>query len=903
MREQSGASDRTALQARWAREVRARLAPLALEATRETDIVDELVQHIEEHYRELIAAGTSPDDAERVALAAFRTSTALTDRLARLRKPLAPAPPVPGVSASSAFANLSQDLRYAMRALLRQPGFTAAAVLSLALGIGVNTAMFTVIYGVLLRGLPYPAADRLVRIVQTQAGGEVTMGEYEFVRENAQSLAAVSAYRGVGDVRVGAAEQQNWAPAVAVSLDFLRTLGIPPQLGREFTVEEAAPGGPPVAMIGDAVWRNVFGADPQILGRPVLLNGEPTTIVGILPRHFWFHQPIDVAVPLRNTGGLGDRGTNTQVIARLRAGVSLPQAQADVFAMTERIRQLAGADLPRSYRGLTLIHFQDWLVGDVRVNLLLLFAATGVLLLIACGNVALLLLTRFAARVRELAVRIAIGSSRGRIFAHFLTEHVLLAVLGAAAGVAAAHALLRVFLALIPFNLPASAGIAVNAAALAFSIAAALAMAVVVTLVPFLGSRRIDFGIVLRSEGRQASVGAVRVRTRHLFIVGEVALASTLLVAAGLLIQSLHRTTQQQLGFVPDRLLTFETPFTPERQKNPDARLAFTRQLLERLKATPGVAGVAVANRLPLTSQSNLPTERDGHPEHSIGGMEVRAVTDDYFSVMGIPLVRGRGISSQDVAAGAAVAVISARVADIWWPDRNAIGDRLTIGRFRGKVLLDDVSREVIGVAGDTKWVGLQAPPHPTVYVPVSSRFGSAATTWIVKTDGSGDIAASVRAAVAQVDPAQRVQRLRPMTDIVASAAATPRFNASLFSVFAGVALALTIVGLYGVLSCVVAQRTPEIGTRMALGASRGDILLAVVREGLTLTVVGLAFGLVAALGATRWLSTLLFGVAATDPISFGGVAVLVVAVGCAASYIPARRATAIDPLAAIRSE
>ena len=860
----------------------------ARQSDREID--EEIASHLAEAKDEYIQQGLSAEDAHRAALRSFGGVTQAKQVYRQIRSFVW-------------LDDFRQDLRYAIRTLVKNPIFTAVVVLILALGIGVNTTMFTVVYAVVLRGLPYPASDRLVRLVQAHSSGDVTMREFEFMKEHGRAFASVAAYRGGGDGRIGPPENQNWISTIVVTSDFLRTLGVQPQIGREFTAEETRMGGPSAVMLSDAVWRSIFSADPQILGRSVTLNDISAVVVGVLPAEFWFPQPADAVLPLRPTGSLRDTGTNTQVIARLADAFDIAQAQAEVGSTTEQLRAAARGNLARNYRGLAVLAYRDWLVGDVRLNLLLLFAATGVLLLIACGNLALLLLSRFAARARELAVRTALGSSRRRMLAQLLTENLLLTAMGAAAGVIAAQALVRIFVSVTPFTLPTSTPIGVNGIVLGFTIATAVVTAMLVTLVPFLGSRQLNIPMSLRAEGKNAGAGAVRARTRNMFIVSEVALSTTLLVAAGLLIQSLYRTTQEHMGFVPDRVLTFETPFAPERAKNPSDRGNFTRLLLERLEQTPGVVAAAATSLLPLSGQSNLPTERDGHPEQSIGGMEVRAVTADYFAVMGMPVRRGRSITAGEVDGAAPVALINETVARAWWPDGAALGDRLTIGRFQGKEFLKDVSREVIGIVGDTKAMTLQAAPRPTVFVPIAATFGPASLAWVVKTDGSRNLAENIRAAVGAVDRSQRITRLRMMDEIVAAASARPRFNASLFGLFAGVALVLTSVGLYGVLSFLVAQRRQEIGTRMALGASRSDVLRAFVGQGLSLTAVGLSLGLLGAFFVAGSLSALLFGVPPNDPASFAVVAVLVLAVGCTASYIPARRAATIDPLIAMRGE
>jgi len=795
----------------------------------------------------------------------------------------------------------AQELRYAARMLRKSPAFSTIAVLSVALGIGVNTTMFSVVHAVLLRTVPFPDPERLVQLVQQHAGAGATIPEYQFVRDHAHVFSSVAAYRSGGERRLEARGVHTWVTTLIVSTDFLHTLRMPPLVGRELAVEETRVGGPHAVIISDGVWRSSFGADAGILGHTLTLNDTAFTIVGVLPADFWFPQPVDVLVPLRPTGGLSDLGANNQILARLRDDIGLTRAQADVAGMTESLRRAQGGNVARNYRGLSVLSYHDWLVGDVRLNLMLLFGATGLLLLISCANVAMLLLTRTAARAKEIGVRLALGGGR-HLLRQFLTENLAVAVLGAAVGVLAAYQLVRGFVAWVPFALASSVPIQVDRSVLAFTVVVSLGTAVAFTLVPLLSSRRLNVQACLRSEGRNVGGGTVRARTRNLIVVSEVALSTTLLVASGLLIQSLYRLHQERLGFSPDGLMTFETPLAPERAGDAIDRLNFTRSLLERLQHLPGVRAAAVTTVLPLAGQSNVPAQHDGHPEHSIGGMEVRPITSAYFEVMGIPVRRGRSFVDSDAATSLPVVIINETVARRWWPQRNPIGDRITIGRFQGKEFFKDVSREVVGIVGDTKSVTLQAPPRPTLYVPMTAAFGGPSLAWIVKADGSA-VAAQLRSAVAAIDPGQRVRRVRTMNEIVALTSATSRFNAMLFGIFAGVALLLAALGLYGVLSFLVTQRRQEIGTRMALGASRHDVLKMFLRQGLALTMAGLWVGIAAALFISRWLTSLLFGVTPTDPFSLVAVALVLLAVATAASYLPARRASAIDPMAAIRSE
>ena len=793
-----------------------------------------------------------------------------------------------------------RELRHALRMLRKNPGFSATAILCLALGISVTTTMFSVVNAVLLRAVPFGDPGKLVRVVQQPSGGDVTIAEFDFVRTRAHAFSSVAAYRGAGERRLDAAGSQRWVSVLLVSADFLRTLGTAPAIGHEFTPQETVAGGPPAIVVSDNVWRATLNADPDILGRVVTLNTSAYTVVGVLPPGFWFPQPVDVLVPLQPAGTLSDLGTNTQVIARLSDGTALAAAQDEVASFSDELRRALGSSVSRNYRGLGALSYQEWLVGSVRMNLLLLFGATGLLLLISCANVTMLLLARTAARTREVAVRVALGGDR-RLLPQVLTENLVLAAIGATAGVAGAYSLVRGFVAWVPFDLPSAGAIELDTSVLAFTVIIAVGTATMFTLVPVFNARRLDVHTALRSEGRATGGGRVLARTRNMLVIGEVALSTTLLVASSLLLQSLYKLHHETLGFVPEGLITFETPFAPERAGNAVDRLNFTADLLERLERIPGVRSAAATTLLPLTGQSNLPTEHDGHADHSIGGMEVRAVTPGYFETMAIPLLRGRPFAASDTPLP--VVIVSQTVARGWWANAQPLGDRITIGRFRGKELFKDASREVIGVAGDTKTRTLQTPPRPTVYGPLTAAFGSSSLAWVVKGGGAANFAAQVRAAVDAIDPQQRIVRLRTMTDVVAGTSATSRFNATLFGSFAAMALVLAALGVYGVLSFLVEQRRQEIGTRMALGATRSSVLASFLRQGLLLTVAGLGIGCAGALLVARWLATLLFGIRATDPSSFLAVSILLLAVACTASYLPARRAAGIDPMMALRGE
>jgi putative ABC transport system permease protein len=794
---------------------------------------------------------------------------------------------------------LAQEMRHAVRVLRKSPGFALVAILSLALGVGANSAVFSVIHAVLLRALPYPEPEKLVRVGQHASNGAVSMPEYDFWKTHTSAFASAAGYRGSADRSFVYGGRQEWIGTAVVTADFFRTLGVAPAMGREFNAEETRRGGPVAVVLTDGLWRRGCNADPAILGRTVRLDDVSFVVVGVLPASFWFPQTADAFLPLRPSGSLDDTGTNTQMIARLKPGVGLKQAQAEMPALTEAMR--AEHRMSSQYHGLNVIPYQEWLVGDVRLNLLLVFGAVGLLLLIACSNLASLLLARLAARQKEIAVRLALGSSRGRLLRQFLVENLLLTTAGGVAGLLGARALLDVMVAAIPMRLPSSTPIRLDAPVLAFTLAIAFLIGALFSLAPIVSAARLNLQHMLKAGGR-TSAAAARQRTRSVLVVVEVALSVMMLISAGLLIQTLHRLHQEHLGFRPEGLMTVTTPVAPARRRTEADLWRYESELLDRLQSLPGARVVAGVNVLPLGGFSNMPTEREGHPENSIGGMEIRAVTPAYFEAMGIAVRRGRPFLASDSASSAPVIMVNETLARRWWGKGEAVGDRVVIGRFQGRDFGHPVARDVVGVAADTKTTLLQEPPRPTVYVP-AAQSPSNSVTWLIRGELSAGFAGTVRRAIAEVDAAQRVLNIRMMDEVVAATTARSRFDAWLFGFLAALAMLLTAIGLYGLLSFSVERRTNEIGTRMALGASRSNVLSMVLKQGAGLIVLGLALGLAGALAVTRALETLLFGVKATDPYVFGCVAVALLGVGMLASYLPARRATKVDPMVALRYE
>ena len=872
-----------------------RLRALFRRNTVESEMDDELRFHLENQVQVHMKSGLTREEAFRRARMSFGGIDQVKEECREAR----------GVSL---FEIAVQDLRHAMRMLWKSPGFTMVAVLSLALGIGANTAVFSVVHAVLMRALPYPEPHRLMLLAWQYGGApqpNLSIPKMVFWKEHSTALESTAGSRGGADRSLDTGTGREWIRTQFVTADFFRTLGVTLALGREFNSDETRPGGPQAIILSDALWRRSFGADPAVLGRAVTMDDASYTITGVLPAGFWFPQHADAFEPLRPNGGLGDTGTNTEVIGRLKPGLALGQAQAEMATVGEDYRRAQIEKPDPQDRGMRLIPYQEHMVGDVRLKLLLLFGAVVLLLLIACSNLASLLLARLAGRRKEIAVRLALGSSAGRLLGQFVIENLLLGILGGFTGLFGAYWLLRAFVAMIPFDLPASVPIELDLPVLGFALAISFITGLLFSLAPFVTSARLDVHAALKAAGRSAADASVRQRTRSALVVGEVALSVTLLIVAGLLIESLYRLHQQRLGFTPEGRITFQTPLAAQKNPSPTRASAFQRDLMTRLQTLPGVHSVAAINVLPLTGQGNLPAQQAGHPEHSFGGTEYRVVTPAYFEAMGVSLRRGRFLSPGDTAAAPPVAVISESLARRWWPDGNPIGDRVVVGRYEDKEFFKDSPREVVGVVADTK-IGLASTVRPMIYVAAeqdeTESFGNG-MAWVVRADVSSGLGQEIRRTVAQIDPGQRVLRLQTMTEIVSSNTADSRFDAWLFGGFAGVALLLTALGVYGLLSFSVAQRRQEIGTRMALGATRGNILAMVLRQGFTLTAVGLLLGLGGAVAAARSLSTLLYGVRPNDPLSFGAVSAVLLGVGLLASYIPARRATRVDPVVALRYE
>jgi putative ABC transport system permease protein len=788
---------------------------------------------------------------------------------------------------------LAQDLRYGMRMLLRTPGLTAVAVLALALGIGANTAIFSVVNAVLLQPLPYPDADRLVAT-------NLSLPDFRDLEQGTRVFDGMAVWAS-NLYNVAGQEESEQVRGAIVSPQFFPLLGAA-SLGRTFRPEEDDQ---QLAVISHDLWQQRFGGDPAVLGKTLSLSGRPHTIVGVMPAEFQFpSSDFQVWVTMGSAmaqapGQAENRSLRIfRAVARLGPGVTQAQAQAEADRISRQLEQ----QYPDTNAGvrITLASLYERLVGDVRSALLILLGAVGLILLIACANVANLLLARTTAREREIAIRSALGAGRWRVARQVLTESVLLSALGGALGVLLASWTVEILPRLGAGGLPRADSIRVDAWVLLFTLGTALGTGILFGLAPALHAAKANPGESLKQGGRGGEGGARGRRLRGALVVAEVALSVVVLIGAGLLVQSFTRLLSVDTGFVAENLMTTNVQLI--RYTEPYERAAAARQVLERIGQIPGVEVVGGGTGLPpQTAQRATNFEVEGLPDLTPDERSAYfvAVSPDYFRALGTPLVAGRSFEERDSDDAPRVAIINASLARRLFPNGDPVGRRL-------KLVNPDQQpdwRTIVGVVGDIRYSGLDDPGEAAVYTP----FAQTPFPWtyvMVRTAAEpAGVAAAIRKAVSSVDGSLTAASIRPMEQLVADAVMGPRFNALLLSIFAGLALVLAAVGIYGVVSYSVTQRTREIGIRLALGAQAGDVVRLVVGQGLGLAAAGVVAGALAAAAGSRVLSSLLFGVSATDPATFIGISLLLILVSALASYIPARRAMKVDPMVALRYE
>ncbi|MGH9793352.1 MAG: ABC transporter permease, partial [Candidatus Acidiferrales bacterium] len=801
-----------------------------------------------------------------------------------------------------------QDLKYGVRMLARQRGFTAAATLTLALGIGANTAIFSLVDGILLRPLPYPEPERLVIFLQSYPSvGLNRWGISQFLfasfREQARSFERSAAHTS-GGLNLTGVEEPVRLQAAYVTAGFFEVLGANPTLGRVFLPEEDVPGKNTVCILSDGLWRSRFGGDPQIVGKILRLDDAPRQVVGVMPPGFHFPRPeTDLWIPL----GLNPErrfGFMFTGIARLKEGVTAAQAEAETTGIQWNLARAsenpppAGADMK-----MIVMPLHQAVTRTARNPLFVLLGAVGFVLLIVCANIANLLLARVTARRREIAMRIALGASPRRIVAQLLTESLLLAVLGAIAGAAMAVWLVALIGRLPLEGIPRVGEVAVNANALVFTAALALATGVLFGMTPALRAYQIGLGAGLREGIRSTASGSSR-RLQNWLVGAQVALSIVLLIGAGLLLKSFAHLLAVHPGFRPESLLTMRLSLSGQRYDSREAMTQFYEALIERVRGTPGVRAAGFISNLPIQSDGwSDGYVVEGHA--TVGPVQpnalIRVALPGYFQAAGIPLLRGRDFSGADRGDTEPVAIVDESLARLYSPDGNAIGKRIRFGWDTS----DRAWMTIVGVVGNVKHSGLAATWYPHWYIPYRQAQDTAQEMHLaVRTAGDPTAAiATIRGQVRELDANLPVFDVRTMHDMVAESLNSQRLTNLLMGAFAGVALVLAAVGIYGVMSLSVTGRTQEFGIRIALGARRGDVFGLVVGQGMRIAAVGLAVGVLAALGLTRFLQTVLFEVSPLDPATFMAVALVLGAAAFAACYLPARRATRVDPMVALRYE
>lgn len=904
----------------WKEEIARRLRPLNLSPAREAEIVEEVAQHLEDRYGELVSGGSKEDEARRLALNELSDEYLLAKALRAVEQEAPQEPTVPGgVGGNNFLGSTWQDLRYGLRQLRRNPGFTAVVVLTLALGIGANTAIFSVIDSVLLRPLAFPHPDQLV-IVKSGPGWPISGPNFLDWQSQNQTFSSMALCTFGQSYNLTGGGQPSYVGGAATEGNFFSTLGTTPLLGRTWLKGEDKEGANREVVLSYGLWSGQFAADRGLIGRQIELNGQAYTVVGVMPRRFDFPAETDLWVPIdMSPKALGGRGVwQYWAVGRIKAGVTVHQAQADLSLVAKRLEKLYPDTNTKV--GAWVFGLHDWLIGGTERELWFMLGSVALVLLIACVNVANLLLARSAVRQKEMAVRGALGASRGRLVRQSLSESVLLALLGGGAGLlfgwAGIH-LLSLLKSVVPSGTPP---IGINISVLTFTFVLALATGLLFGLMPAWDySRPAVLDELKGGAGAAVSAGRRRRLLGDGLVAAEIAISLTLLVAAGLLLKSFVRLRSTDFGVRRSGILTVNLNLPDTKYGSDGKTLVFTRALLQRVRGLPGVLSASITDHLPLNGGTSGTITLYGKPtntDNSSEFVEKHGITPGYFETMAIPLLAGRMLTEEDTDRALALDTalsphstpsetrnaiypvdIDRTMARMFWPGQNPIGQRFSYGGSNGPWL------EVVGVVGDTRQWGLRVQPRPEEYQPFDG--GTCCGTILVLHTSlpPQSLVAEVRQQVAALDPDLPLFGIRTMEQLVAQQTAGARTQSLLVGLFAGLAALLAAVGIYGVMAYLVTQRTPEIGIRMALGAPRSNVLKLVVGRGLKLTLIGVAIGNAGALGLTRFLASLLYEVKPTDQVTFIAVSLILTTVALLASYIPSRRATKVDPMMVLRYE
>ena len=869
------------------------------------DLEEDIREHIETETQDNIARGMSPEEAHYAAMRKFGNVMRVEEDTR-------------DVWSFVWLEQFGQDIHYAFRMLRKSRGFTAVAVLTLALAIGATTAIFSVVYGVLLQPLPYTDSNRIMSVFEVNSGGtwsRVADPNFDDFRDQSRSFQSIAKYH--ADIAsVSGASEPTRTTVAAVSPGFLKVLGVQPILGRDFGASDAKKGAGPTVLVSYGYWRQYLGSSRDLAQSHLKIDGGLFSIVGVLPSGFRFPADVDLWLPADLDGENPSRTShNNSVVGRLRDGTTVQQANLDISAIARRIHDTSSEQGDYLLKDGIVVPLQDAITGKARSSLLLLLGAVGFLLLVACANVANLLLAQASVRERELAIRSALGAARGRLVRQYFTEAFLLALLGGSLGVLGAFWGLAGLVALAPENLPRLESVSINIPVLVFALV--LSTAVAAGLGAFIAARatsgELRKGLVEGGRGQAGLQGSQRVG--RVIVAAQIAITLVLVVGAGLFGRSLMKVLEVNPGFRVDKIVTMDVslPWVDD-PKAKAGQAIFFSNLIDRLKQIPGVRKVGATSGLPmdgglpdgmflLMTQNEIPKTTDGfgpllQQKERIGNADFCVATDGYFQVLEIPLIRGRIFDGRDGANSPHVAVISESLARERWPNQDPIGHTIEFGNMDGDLRL----LTIVGIVGDTHEYGLDAPPRPTVYVDLLQRPHAAITLTMLSDADMRSVASAARGILQNLNP-EVAAKFQTFSQVYSTSLGSRRFNVILIGFFGITALLLATAGVFGVMAYSVSRRTREIGVRVALGAAPSGILRMILGQGLRTIFIGVAIGIAASLALTRTVQSLLFGVTATDPVTFGGVTLLLVGAALLACYIPARRATKVDPMVALRYE